>query len=62
MATYIVAPSGNGWVVKKGNRAVQSNHRKKSAAKRAAKRMASSGDRVEIRRANGTVQDSRRRR
>lgn len=59
MTTYIVAPSGSHWVVKKHG-GVVSNHRKKTPAKRAAKRKASSGDRLEIRRADGTVQNSRR--
>lgn len=58
MATLKVLPSANGWVVKKGNRRV-SRHRKKSAAKRSAKRKASKGDTIEIRRQNGSIQNSR---
>jgi len=59
MGTYVVAPSGNGWVVRKGGTGtVKSNHRKKSRAKSAARRMASSGDTVQIRRSNGTIQKS----
>lgn len=58
MGTYIVAPDGNGWAVKK-NGVTKSNHRKKSGAKRSAKRMASSGDKIQIRRSSGTVQNTR---
>lgn len=48
---------GSWQVTKSGAR--QSKHRKKSAAKRKAKRVASSGDKLVIMRKNGTVQDQR---
>lgn len=60
MTTYRIEPAGNKWLVKKGNGATVSTHRKKSAAKRKANRKASSGDTVVIRRKNGTIQDRRR--
>lgn len=58
MATIRVKPNGSGWVVSSG-RGIVSNHRKKSRAKAAAKRKASSGDRIVIHRSNGTVQKSK---
>lgn len=57
MTTYIVSPSGSHWVVKKGNGAVVSNHRKKAPAKQSARREAGSGDRVIIRDSGGRYQD-----
>lgn len=45
------------WQVKKSGRRV-SSHRKKSAAKRKAKQKASSGDTLQIRRSNGTIQST----
>lgn len=64
MATVTVAPLPDGtdmrsnWQVKKSGRRV-STHTKKSAAKRRAKREASSGDTLKIKRTEGTVQDTR---
>lgn len=65
MATVKVKPLPDGtslrgsWqVVKSGAR--QSIHRKKSAAKRAAYREASSGDKMILIRTDGTIQDQRR--
>lgn len=55
MGQYTVLPDGSGWVVEKMGRTV-SKHRKKSRAVQAARKKASSGDKVEVRRANGTVQ------
>jgi hypothetical protein len=56
MGSYQVLPDGSGWVVEKHGRTV-SNHRKKRRATQAARREASPGDQIEIRRANGTVQN-----
>lgn len=61
MATYRIKPSGNGWVVTK-NGTVASNHRKKSGAKRSAKRLSSGGDKLVIHKSNGRIQNQRRRR
>jgi len=64
MATYSVLPLPDStsmrgsWQVKKGNRRV-SKHRKKSAAKRRAKREASMGDTIRIHRSNGTIQNTK---
>jgi len=46
------------WQVKKANMRV-SKHRKKSAAKRRAKREASMGDTIRIHRLNGTIQNTK---
>lgn len=56
MGSYSVLPDGPGWVVEKNGRTV-SNHRKKRRAVQAARSKASSGGRVEIRRADGTIQN-----
>lgn len=61
MATYRVKPSGDQWIVTKNGRTL-SPHRKKSAAKRKAKRKSSGGDKLVIHRANGTIGDQRTRR
>jgi len=45
------------WQVTKNGRPLSPNHRKKSAARRHAKREASPGDTLEIRRLSGTVQE-----
>jgi len=64
MASVKVMPLPDGtslrgsWQVKKSGRRV-SKHRKKSAAKRRAKREAMSGDKLFIYRKNGTQQDVR---
>lgn len=58
MSRYRVVPDGSGWAVKKNGR-TKSNHRKKRPAINSARRMADSGDSIEIRRSNGTVQDTR---
>jgi len=64
MATYTVLPLPDStsmrgsWQVKKGNMRV-SKHRKKSAAKRRAKREASMGDTIRIHRLNGTIQNTK---
>jgi len=64
MATYKVMPlpdSANvrgDWQVKKGMRRI-SNHNKKSPAVSKAKRETSSGDTVQIRRSNGTIQKTK---
>lgn len=60
MATYRVTPlpdgtsQSYGWQVQKNGRRI-SKHYKKSGAKRAAKRKASSSDSVVVHRADGTV-------
>lgn len=59
MTRYAVRPSGSGWVVKRGNGSVVSNHRKKSRAKKAAQRAAGRGDSLTIHRSDGTIQDRR---
>lgn len=59
MTTYRVEPAESGWLVKTGSGYTKSNHRKKSAARRAARGYADSGDRIIIRRNNGTIQDKR---
>jgi hypothetical protein len=61
MATYRIKPNGSQWVVTK-NGAVVSNHRKKSGAKRSAKRQSRSGDRVIEHGQSGQIMDQRRRR
>jgi len=63
MAVYRVVPDADGdtqrygWKVLKNGRR-QSNHTKKSAAKRKAKRMAGVGDSAILHRKDGTVQGS----
>lgn len=57
MTTYQVLPSGNQWRVQKSSGSVVSNHRKKARAVERAKSEAGSGDSVEIRRSDGTIQD-----
>jgi len=60
--SYRVVPDGSGWKVmaaKGGNSAnhsTVSTHRKKSAAKRRARQLADSGDRLVILRADGSIQ------
>lgn len=61
MTKYRIKPKGNQWVVTKHGTTV-SNHRKKSAAKRAANRKSSSGDLVVEHGRNGQILDQRRRR
>jgi len=61
MATLRIKPNGNQWTVTKNGRTV-SNHRKKSTAKRSAKRKASSGDLVVEHGQRGQILDQRRRR
>lgn len=56
MGRYRVLPDGSGWVVEKHGRTL-SNHRKKRRAVDAARSTASMGDRVEIRRADGSIQN-----
>lgn len=56
MGTYLVLPDGSGWVVEKNRRTV-SNHRLKQRAIDSAKSEAGPGDRLQIHRQNGTVQD-----
>jgi len=64
MAVYHVVPDKDndtqryGWKVTKVNVGRKSNHTKKSAAKREAKRLASRGDSIIIHRSNGQVQRS----
>lgn len=57
MARYRVLPNGSGWVVERGNGAVVSNHYKKTRAVEQADREGQPGDQIEIRRADGTVQN-----
>jgi len=62
-SSYRVVPNDGGWKVMAGssnsaNHRTKSTHRKKSAAKRAARRMADSGDRLVILRADGSIQTS----
>lgn len=64
MARVLVSPAADGtdirsnWeVLKPGSKTT--SHTKKSAAKRRAKRIASSGDTLEIRRTDGTIQERR---
>lgn len=63
MATIRVTPIKDGerlrgsWKVTKNGRTLNPPHRKKSAARRHAKREASAGDTIEIRRLSGTVQN-----
>ena len=57
MARVRVKPSGNQWRVVKSGRTV-SNHRKKSRAVSKARQKGRSGDTLEIRRANGTIQST----
>lgn len=60
--SYRVVPNDDGWQVqaaKGGNAATHtpvSNHRKKSAAKRKAKQLADSGDRLVVLKSNGAIQ------
>lgn len=56
MGSYTVLPDGSDWVVEKNGRTV-SNHRKKRRAVQQARSKAGPGGRVEIRRADGTVQN-----
>lgn len=64
MATYHVTPDADndtqryGWKVTKEGRGRQSNHTKKSAAKRKAKQLAGANDTVVIHRLDGTIQNS----
>jgi len=58
--TIRIKPSGGQWVVTQ-NGTTKSNHRKKSAAKRAAKRAASDGERIVEHGQGGQVLDQRRR-
>jgi hypothetical protein len=59
--TIRVKPSGNQWVVTK-NGATVSNHRKKSRAKKSAKRKASDGEQIIEHGRGGQIIDRRRRR
>lgn len=64
MAVYHVVPDKDhdaqryGWKVTKVNVGRKSNHTKKSAAKRKAKRLASRGDSIILHKTNGQVQRS----
>jgi hypothetical protein len=64
MAVYHVVPDADGdtqrygWKVTKVNVGRKSNHTKKTAARREAKRLASKGDSIIIHRKNGQVQRS----
>jgi len=64
-SSYRVVPNDGGWKVmaaKGGNTAnhsTVSTHRKKSAAKRKAKRLADSGDRMVILKSNGASQTNK---
>jgi len=62
--SYRVVPDGDGWKVMSGksntsNHRTVSTHRKKSAAKRKARQLADSGDRLVILLSNGKVQSNR---
>lgn len=59
--TVKVLPNGGKWRVKQDG-VTRSNHRKKQRAKSSAKRVASSGEQIVIYRANGTIQNRRRKR
>lgn len=61
--SYRVVPDGNGWKVmaassNSANHRTKSTHRKKSAAKRKARRMADSGDRLVVLRTDGSIQEN----
>lgn len=62
--SYRVVPNDGGWKVMSGksntsNHRTVSTHRKKSAAKRKAKRLADGGDRLVVLRADGSIQSNR---
>jgi len=65
MATsYRVVPNGGGWKVMasasgpRSDHSTVSKHRKKSAAKREARRLADAGDRLVVLKSNGAIQTS----
>ena len=58
--TVRIKPKGNQWVVTQ-NRTTKSNHRKKSAAKRSANRVANDGEQIIEHGRNGKILDQRRR-
>jgi len=56
MTTFIIKPDGTHWAVKKGNGLVVSNHRKKQPAISNARRVFDAGDRIVVKRSDGTFQ------